>query len=208
MLQETSARVVNWVKRAETVSAGLPRKLPLLKLIDTAHDLLQREREFVDGLSRFFREEARKIQEQPDVEILDSKGIVEKKMLGVLAQLKRYYLWLRACRDSARSDPELRPDDGVAEAFEKTMTSIAELNNSINAMRFIIANHDAKQAPAIGEFDSVEAMIKAMDDKPVRSRRGGGHSHNKIQTAASVRRKAQETRRSKEKKNLRGTRSA
>ena len=64
---------------------------------------------------------------------------------------------------SARADPNLHPDDGVAEAYQAFIEVVRALHDAIEALRERIATHDAVLEPAASRvFTDVDELFADM----------------------------------------------
>ena len=75
----------------------------------------------------------------------------------------RIYSDAQRRHESARQDPLLQPDDGVAEAFDAFIAAMHSLHDTVEVLREWIATHDAVLQPTTGKtFDSVDDLFDAM----------------------------------------------
>lgn len=70
-----------------------------------------------------------------------------------------------ACRrhQSACKDPQLYPDDGVADAYSAFIEALGQLHDTIEALREWIATHDAVLQPTTGAvYSSADDLFAAL----------------------------------------------
>lgn len=64
---------------------------------------------------------------------------------------------------SARSDPHLRSDDGVVDAYDDFINAVNDLHDTIDELCEWISNHDAVLQPTTGAtFDTVSSLFDSL----------------------------------------------
>lgn len=100
----------------------------------------------------------------------DVNGAIDKdsRLHNVLDEtidvLDRLYDHMEAKCQAARRDPSLRPDDGVAESFDKVLAGIRDAQGALNELLWAVLEHDADSSPLSGKgpFRSVAALLDAI----------------------------------------------
>jgi hypothetical protein len=100
-----------------------------------------------------------------DTKQIDPKGTVEKTLLEAQQHTKKLHQVLIRRRESARADPRLTEDDGVADEFTATISIVGDLHNNLNTLRWTIMEHDADRSKIIGRFDSAEKLTRFLTTK-------------------------------------------
>lgn len=125
---------------SEHLRGSTARSLDLLRKIDGTIDALIMTRKEMDALREAFEGLLRSLEDAV-------APLCEKTTIPALEQsqesLKALYVDLTQRCVAARRAPELRPDDGVVEAYEEVIESVAALNQEIETVRWAILEHNA-----------------------------------------------------------------
>lgn len=116
------------------------RSLDLMRDIDGTIEALVMTRKEMDALREAFEGLLPKVS---DVSVV----LCEKQTIPAFEQsqdsLRRMTQDLRARLNAARKAPELRPDDGVVEAYEEVIDAIFALNAKIEETKWVVLEHNA-----------------------------------------------------------------
>ncbi|QGW22911.1 hypothetical protein GOM96_18545 [Stutzerimonas degradans] len=116
------------------------RSLDLMRDIDGTIEALVMTRKEMDALREAFEGLLPKVCEASVV-------LCEKKTIPAFEasqdSLRRMAQDLRVRLTAARRAPELRPDDGVVEAYEDVIDSISALNAKIEEIKWVVLEHNA-----------------------------------------------------------------
>jgi hypothetical protein len=95
---------------------------------------------------------------------LDPEGEIVKLFDSARDCVGEYHAHLVRCRQCAIEDPELRDDDGIVEAYTVLIDMIAALHNNLNALSWVIGEHDAdldSVAPG-GPYTNADDLLAAL----------------------------------------------
>ena len=146
------------------VQALAARNLELLRAIEDTLDGLAADTELVRSISRTYSELKSKLQ--PSTTEIDPSGRIRAVLDKSSDSCVRIYKDARNRHLFASTDPQLRPDDGVVEAFNEFASAIDELHDTIEELSQRIANHDAVLQPTTGQtFDTVDSLFDSLLDK-------------------------------------------
>ena len=94
---------------------------------------------------------------------IDDSGRTQATLEKASAACTRIYHDACKRHQSARQDPQLRPDDGVAEAYGEFIAILRELHDTIEALREWIGTHDAVLQPTTGAvYSSADDLFAAL----------------------------------------------
>ena len=66
----------------------------------------------------------------------------------------------------ARLDPQIRPDDGLVEAYNEFVSAVNELHDTIEELSDCISTHDAVLQPTTGQtFETVDSLFDSLLSK-------------------------------------------
>lgn len=137
------------------------RSVDLLKAIDDtiyACCLLRQQVDALTGASEEFIQ-ALKRAKNP----IDPDGSVLRQLEEGRDALDVAYKAHQRKREAAAQAPDLSPDDGVVEAYDSLLDSLAAAHNSTNELCWALGEHDADFDEVVeGEFASADDMIKAL----------------------------------------------
>jgi hypothetical protein len=143
------------------VSSIAKRDLRLLGAIDQTLDAIQDIQSEIDILTGAILHETSRIQSVERA--IDEDGAIEKILEEARGYIEKLHSHLIAKCEAARNAPELKPDDGVVDAYCRVIDSVAALHNAINDIAWAIAEHDIDvENEWLGPFDNVEDMLRAL----------------------------------------------
>ena len=94
---------------------------------------------------------------------IDDSGRTQAALEKAGAACARIYNDACQRHQSACQDPQLRPDDGVADAYSAFIGALRELHDTIEALREWIATHDAVLDPSMGAvYASADDLFAAL----------------------------------------------
>ena len=96
--------------------------------------------------------------------VLDQDGSLVTMFERTRDVLAEMHAMMRKKCDAARSAPELKPDDGVVEAYCEAMGTTARLHDLVNDLCWAIGEHDAdldEVAPS-GPYSSADDLMAAL----------------------------------------------
>ncbi len=137
------------------------RNLDFLAAIERTIDALVSDTDLIHDIGRAYQE----IQEK--LTGLGTEIDADGRITGLLEKASeacvRIYRDAQRRHESARQDPLLQPDDGVAEAYDAFIAAMNALHDTVETLREWIATHDAVLQPTTGQtFDSVDDLFDAM----------------------------------------------
>jgi hypothetical protein len=137
------------------------RSLDLLKAIDdtvfAVCQLRNRVDEFAGSASELLQ--ALKRAEQP----LDPDGSLLRVLESARDSVHDLYGKVAGQLDRVRQSPQVQPEDGLIEAYQRLLDSMAGAHNILNDLCWAIGEHDADFDEVLeGEFTSAEDLIKAL----------------------------------------------
>jgi hypothetical protein len=123
------------------VSSDAARSLQLLNAIEATCDWLAMQKGTIEAITTFVENVTPKLLASEKV--IDDEDRLEPALLKAQDAAKSLYESLIAKRESARADVQLRPDDGVEDAFTQAISAVADLHNALNQARWQFLEHDA-----------------------------------------------------------------
>ena len=142
--QAFAARNLDLLAAIENTLDGLGADTQLLRAIHDGYQEIQQRLVGTDGS-------------------IDDSGRIQAKLDKASAACARIYQ--DACRrhQSACKDPQLYPDDGVADAYSAFIQALGQLHDTIEALREWIATHDAVLQPTTGAvYSSADDLFAAL----------------------------------------------
>ncbi|ALD90312.1 hypothetical protein CR3_1071 [Cupriavidus gilardii CR3] len=137
------------------------RSVDLLKAIDDTIYACCVQRDSLDhlsGLSAEFVQHLKRV-EKP----VDADGTILRKLEDARDAIARAYDIHQRKREAAARAPELTPDDGVVEAYDSLLDSLAAAHNITNELCWALGEHDADFDEIVdGEFTSADDLIGAL----------------------------------------------
>ncbi len=124
------------------------RNLELLTAIENTLDALAADIDLVNAIHRAYEE----IRERLGVidGAIDPDLTLQAKLEKASDACARIYRDTCRRHASACSDPDLRQDDGVAEAYSEYIDALSDLHGTVEKLREWIATHDAVIEPTTG----------------------------------------------------------
>ena len=142
--QAFAARNLELLAAIENTLDGLSADTKLLRAI---HDGYQEIQDRLAGIK----------------EPVDDSGRIQAALEKASAACARIYHDACKRHQSAKRDPQLRPGDGVAEAYGDFITALRDLHDTIEALREWIATHDAVLQPTTGAvYSSADDLFAAL----------------------------------------------
>jgi hypothetical protein len=137
------------------------RSVDLLKAIDDTiyACCVQRDKlDHLSGLSAEFIQHLKRVDGP-----IDPSGEILRELEKARDAIMDAYKIHEKKRAAAAAAPELTPDDGVVEAYDSLLDSLAAAHNVTNELCWALGEHDADFDEVLeGEFTSAEDMIKAL----------------------------------------------
>lgn len=134
------------------------RNLELLAAIENTLDALNSDTSLLRAIHAGYEEIQDRLTDSRTA--IDDGGRIQLMLEKAGAVCSRIYH--DACKRHAAAcqDPQLRPDDGVAEAYCEFMEAVRNLHDYIEELREWIATHDAVLEPSISAaFSSVDDLF-------------------------------------------------
>jgi hypothetical protein len=152
-LDEVGSEVFDRASRAN-------RDLRLLHDIEQTISRLCYERKILDAIASFIQTVTTSLKDKPRDKQLDPQGVASKSLHEAQKAVHDLYDTMLSKRRSAEADTRLLEEDGVVEEYKRSITTVAELHNCLNDVRWAIGEHDASLAkPAIAApLESEEAI--------------------------------------------------
>ena len=135
------------------------RSLALLKAIDVTISALRLERDLYERFCSNVCDFAINVRHSKNAKPIDPTGKSEKIYSNAQAAAKRLHVILSEKLNAAIADPEVFDSDGLVEEFERTISALVDLHDSLNDVRWAIADHDANNGKVTGEFDSADKLF-------------------------------------------------
>lgn len=137
------------------------RSIDLLKAIDDTIYACCVMRDQLDSLTGISAEFVQSLKRA--VAPLDPEGTVLRKLEEGRDALSVAYEEHKRKREAAARAPELSSDDGVVEAYDGLLDSLAAAHNATNELCWALGEHDADFDEVLeGEFTSADGMIEAL----------------------------------------------
>lgn len=145
---------------AKSVCAEASRNIELLRAIEAALENVAGLRTIFGGMEEGIRAVEQQIRAlRPEVE-LDPNDEFASKFMAAQDACVRTVQRLRGCAESARRDPDLTDEDGVAEAFDSAADAAVSLHDAYGDLLFVLQQHDGLVSEvAGGPFTSAEELI-------------------------------------------------
>lgn len=158
MQAQTFTRVSMSPASAQAFAA---RNLELLTAIENTIDALTGDTDLLSAISRTYGEVQDKLSGFEGE--IDASGRIVAMLGKASDACSRIYRDAQHRHQSACTDPQLRPDDGVTDAYEAFMNAVHDLHDTVESLREWIAVHDAVLQPASGTtFDSVDDLFDSL----------------------------------------------
>lgn len=100
---------------------------------------------------------------------LDPQGMLNTLLEKAAGNVNELYNDLIERRESARADDRLQDEDGLEDAFTSAIASAADLFNSLEDLRFVVAENDvscdeeiADKAALFSDPDKLRAYLQAL----------------------------------------------
>lgn len=155
--EHRTLRVINLL-----VGEMADRDLDILKKIDKKIDRLRDDEEVMRIYADTIARHIPLIGSLPVA--VDKDGMLVamfERTRDVLAEM--HAILSKKC-DSARTAPELKPEDGVVEAYCEVMVTTAHLHDMVNELCWAIGEHDADFDEVVpgGPYGSVDDLMAAL----------------------------------------------
>lgn len=93
----------------------------------------------------------------------DPDGSIQQKLEAARDSLAALYKMFVTRRDSAHNDKRLSDEDGVVDAYDQLLDTIADTHNVMNELCWVVGEQAAEyDKPLEGEFESADDLFKAM----------------------------------------------
>lgn len=137
------------------------RNLELLAAIENTLDALTADTRLLNALHEGYQEIQDKLADhQTRVDPDGRMGAVLEKTADTCG---RIYRDAQKRHESARTDPQLQPDDGVTDAYSEFMEALRTLHATVEELREWIATHDAVLEPTTGAvYSNVDDLFAAL----------------------------------------------
>lgn len=143
---------------AQTFAA---RNLALLATIEKTLDALLADTKLLDAIHDGYAEIRARLDGRAGA--IDADGRIACVLALAADSCARIHHDARQRHHSACLDPQLRPDDGVADAYEQFISAISDLHDAIEDLRGWIADHDAVLEPSISAtYADVDDLVRNM----------------------------------------------
>jgi hypothetical protein len=140
------------------------RNLELLRAIEDTVDGLVADTDLVTSISRTYSE--LKSQLLPNTTEIDPSGRICAVLDKASNSCVRIFNDANNRHVSARLDPQVRPDDGLVEAYNEFVSAVSELHDTIVELSDWISSHDAVLQPTTGQtFETVDTLFDALLSK-------------------------------------------
>lgn len=98
-------------------------------------------------------------------EVVDPDEKIQAELEAAQSAVADLYGALIDRRTHARLDPMLNEEDGVEDAYTRTIAAVADLHNAINSIRWNIGEHDIDAQPkCLSKQYSADDIDKLFDD--------------------------------------------
>jgi hypothetical protein len=159
MQVEISTRMVGMSPASAQAFAA--RNLELLTAIENTIDALTGDTDLLSAISRTYGELQDRLSGFEGE--IDASGRIVAMLDKASDTCTRIHRDAQRRHQSACTYPQLRPDDGVIDAYEAFMTAVHDLHDTVESLREWIAVHDAVLQPVSGtEFDSVDDLFDSL----------------------------------------------
>jgi hypothetical protein len=144
-----------------SAQAFAARNLELLTAIENTIDALTGDTDLLSAISRTYSELQEKLSSFEGE--IDASGRIGAMLDKASASCARIYRDAEHRHQAACTDPQLRPDDGVTDAYEAFMNAVHELHDTVESLREWVAVHDAVLQPVSGTtFESVGDLFDSL----------------------------------------------
>lgn len=155
----------NLVKQARLSVSGAQahaaRNLTLLNAIENTISALSSDCDLVRAIRAAYAEMFDEVRAH--AELIDQEGLLLDQLAKASDACGRIRVGLLKRQHSAHTDPALKPDDGVADAYQAVIDCISHLHDEIDEMSEWIGVHDAVLQPSTGQtFSSVDDLFSSM----------------------------------------------
>jgi hypothetical protein len=147
----------------ELVAANGRRSLELLRAIEDTIDVMAHVAEDTRRFATRHEEVAKLVWERrPGTATLDPDDILDALFGSIQDRAKVLHRHYRQCQQSAASDKDLQPDDGVVEAFGEACAAMVELFNACEDLRTAIREYDADSSSVGQPVEDVEELLATL----------------------------------------------
>ncbi len=137
------------------------RNLDLLRAIENTVDCLSADTDLVRSICATYAEIQTKLS--PSTIEIDPTGHIRSVLEKASGSCARIYEDAKKRHLSATTDPHLRSDDGVVDAYDEFMSSINQLHDTIEELCEWISTHDAILQPTVGlVFETVDSLFDSL----------------------------------------------
>ena len=137
------------------------RNLQLLTAIENTIDTLKSDTGLIQNIRSGYAEIGTVLKQFTDT--IDHDGSLSTMVEKASDACSRIYKDSVRRQKAAATDPALRPDDGVTDAYDEFIESVQALHDELEELREWIAVHDALLDPSTGHvYSSVDSLFEAM----------------------------------------------
>lgn len=148
---------------AEVLAGAAARSLALLQAIELTVTSLASDTEVFNLFAKHASDLAKGLVETEHAELLDKDGATAAKFKAGAEAIARLHARAIRRRDAARKDGRLTDEDGVEDAFDAYIASLADFHNEVESLRELMENLDSLKEPALPEvFTDVDALIASL----------------------------------------------
>lgn len=137
------------------------RNLRLLGEIESTLNALKADIGLVKSITEGYDEIEQKLASRET--LIDPEGRLQGLITKASDTCVRIYSDLKRRHAAACIDPQLRPDDGVAEAYDEYLSAVEALHDRLEEFREWVAIHDAILQPSTGAvYSTVDDLFDAL----------------------------------------------
>lgn len=161
MAMKTSAMPSHTAMSFAGVNAFAARNLQLLSAIENTLDALDSDTQIIVGIDASYEELRQRLASFGAV--IDPDRRIESNLTKASDVCSRIYHDAQQRHVSACTDPQLHPDDGVADAYTSFMDAIRRLHDTVEDLRDWVATHDAVLEPSISPvFTNADDLFESL----------------------------------------------
>lgn len=128
------------------------RSLGLLDAIDRTVALLETDNVMIRSITAQAEKTRCALLERGEPSaVVDPDGRIADSLKRVAEAITKDYNLAIECRESARCDKDLSPDDGVVDAFSEHIAALADFHNAVEDLRDTMETLDSLRSPSAGK---------------------------------------------------------
>ncbi|MDD2743013.1 MAG: hypothetical protein PHV02_12110 [Rhodocyclaceae bacterium] len=160
----TERYTIDLMRRSAGETAA--RSLDVINAIEQTIDMLRWVSDRANADANFLTQEADKIKSADPLNAIDSDDDLCKSLESVQDSVGDSYKLFNAKRNAALKAPELKADDGVVDAYTEAITSLGDLYDALNSIRWAISIHDSiLESPASEPTSDIDSLLGLTSDK-------------------------------------------